>query len=180
MTQAPPALPLLFSFREAVFGKDFVAGVEMHGRALLETEQVDGCDETWISGIAPVGIGGGGSDRGSAFTSFRKAWTSVLFDFADKAKDFAEFKALCEEFLRATQPSMTKVWLDAVRTIRKEKYKDPSLSTGDADKSVKFKVLELSTGGGVGGDGQGTEGKPGRRKLNPSLNMVETDPSVAA
>lgn len=143
-------LPLLFSFKQAVAGNGFFAGVRMDGHALLEKELVDGHEESWITGVAPVGIAASGGDRGVAFVEFRKAWIEVVFDIAAKANSFQDFKTSCEEFLASRQDSLTTLWREAVAAVRRERYVDPSLRTGDADKRVTFEVVDLTH---VGTDG---------------------------
>ncbi|MEE8469205.1 MAG: hypothetical protein V3T22_12165 [Planctomycetota bacterium] len=145
MVQAQlPALPLLFSFKQVVVGNGFLAGVRMDGHALLETEQVDSGEESWITGVAPVGIAGGGGDRGLAFVEFRKAWIEVVFDIATKASSFDDFRTSCKAFLASEQDSLTALWQEAVAVVRREGYVDPSLRKGDAERGVTFEVVDLT------------------------------------
>ena len=145
MTQAKlHALPLLFSFKQVVVGNHFLAGVRMDGHALLEWERVDDHEESWITGIAPVGITGGGGDRGVAFIEFRKAWVEVVFDIAAQASSFADFRKSCEAFLGSRHDSLTALWQEAVAEVRRLSYVDPSLPKGDANKAVRFEVVDLS------------------------------------
>ena len=157
----PQALPLLFSFKQVIVGSGFVAGVRMNGRALLETELVEEKEECWITGIAPVGIVGGGADRSVAFSEFRKSWTEVVFDLASQASDFKAFKAACLSFLKSSQDDLTKLWCDAVAEVRKNHYADPSLKSEKAEQKVTFEVVDLS-------------------KLNKDGNEVENGLRVAA
>lgn len=117
-------LPLLFSFRQVVFGDGFVAGVSMEGRALLEE---DGPDGPWISGVAPVGFAAGGVDRSDAFTEFRNAWITVLFDIAAEARSFDAFKQSCTEFLNSTEPTLSAEWDAALLKVRATNYVDPTM-----------------------------------------------------
>ncbi len=133
-------LPLLFTFKQLVMGNGFVAGVTMHGRALLEEEG----DELWISGIAPVGLAGGGLDRDTAFAEFRKGWVSVLFDIASEADSFDDFKSQCSTFLGSESPHLTQEWESALASVRERNYKDPTLQSESADEQVVgFEVVEL-------------------------------------
>lgn len=143
MTQ-PQTLPLLFSFKQVVVGNGFLAAVRMEGHALMETETADGHEETWITGVAPVGIAAGGSDRGMAIVEFRKAWTEVVFDMASETTSFKDFRVSCESFLSSRQESLTDLWKEAVTFVRRERYDDPSLPKGSADKQVVFEVVDLS------------------------------------
>ncbi|MCB9916293.1 MAG: hypothetical protein H6828_14280 [Planctomycetes bacterium] len=156
-----PRLPLLFSFHQVVVGNGFVAGVRMRGRALLEVERIDGHEEQWITGIAPVGIAGGGSDRSVACTEFRRAWLEVLFDLAATAGSLDEFRELCGPFLSSQQASLTTLWDEAVASIRREHYVDPSLQSADADVEVAYEVVDLS-------------------HLDADANEVETGLQIAA
>ncbi len=133
------ALPLLFSFQQPVFGNGFLAGVRMYGRALLEEG-----DETWISGVAPVGFAAGGADRGAAFTAFRNAWVTVLFDIASESHSFEAFKQACTEFLNSTTPGFTAEWDAALAEVRRTQYVDPTLKREQSDHEVTFDVVELT------------------------------------
>lgn len=135
----------MFSFKQVVVGNGWVAGVRMDGRALLEMEKCDGQDEFWITGVAPVGIAGGGTDRAAAFTEFRKAWMEVVFDVAAASTDFASFDQECRKFLSACEPHITKLWDDAVLEVRRKQYVDPALNKGDARKAVRFDVVDISS-----------------------------------
>ncbi len=141
-------LPLVFSFREMVVGAGFIAGVRMQGRALLETEQADdGTDEVWLTGIAPIGVAGGGADRSVAFMEFRRAWCEVLYDVAMESRSFSEFKSGCTKFLNSQSDELTSLWKAAVMLVRREGYTDPSLRKESADQAVTFEAVELKNVG---------------------------------
>ncbi len=133
-------LPLLFSFKQVVLGNGFLVGVTMNGRALLDEDS----EETWITGVAPVGLAGGGVDRTAAFTDFRKAWAEVLFDIANESITFDAFQRQCEEFLASSMDSMTTEWQAALEEVRRTKYVDRLLRRESADQNVTFKVVDLS------------------------------------
>ncbi len=144
MTQEPmQTLPLLFSFREKVVGKGFLAEVSMSGRALLEIEEIDGESEVWISGVQPVGFSGGGRNREEAFEDFHQMWTTILYDLMAEADDFQAFEASAKEFLAAQSPNISKLWDDAVVEVRKRNHSDPGLKTQAASTPVTFEVEEL-------------------------------------
>lgn len=145
----PMQLPLLFTFKKLVIGKGFIAGVMMSGRALLEEED----NEVWISGVAPVGITGGGPSRDDAFAEYRKRWVSVLFDIAADAESFSDFQAQCSEFLTSSLPHLTEEWELALREVRKKKYTDATLRTESADKQpVHHEIVELEPSSFTPGD----------------------------
>lgn len=134
-------LPLLFTFKQPVFGNGFLAGVSMSGRALLDESN----GETWITGVAPVGLAGGGVDRNAAFADFRKAWVEILFDVADETTSFADFKEQAEEFLSSASASMTQEWQAELDEVRRKNYIDPALRRESADgQGIAYQVVELT------------------------------------
>lgn len=139
-------IPLVFSFKQVVLGNGFIAGVRMDGRALMEIDKADGGEEVWLTGIAPVGITGGGADRSVAFAEFRNAWAEVVFDIAHEADSFDDFERSCKVFLSAEQDSLTRLWLDAVDAVRREQYVDPSLRREEnaEERRVKYAVVDLT------------------------------------
>ena len=163
MSQDLKTLPLVFSFAQPVLGNGFVAGVSVEGRALLEVEEENGVDEFWISGITPVGITGGGADRGVAFNEFRKMWLEAVFDIAVESLSFDDFKKKCEEFHQSELSHMTSLWMDAVASVRRSHYTDPTLRKEDADKQCKCEVVDLT-----------------RVASGGEKNQVEVGPGVAA
>jgi hypothetical protein len=136
----PMRFPLLFSFQQPVFGKGFLAGVRMDGRALLEQE--DG--EFWISGVAPIGFAVGNADLGCAFTEFRKAWVAVLFDIANESNSFEEFKDACEKFLGSKAHHITEEWNASLEETRRAQAAVPGLKRERADKPITFVVEDLA------------------------------------
>lgn len=137
-------IPLVFTFSQVVNGNNFSASVKMQGRALLESETHDGREETWVTGIAPVGIAGGGLDRNTAFHDFKKAWIEVLFDLAIDAKNLSEFRSACAKFLSSKQASLTELWEAAVVEVRRIQFRDNALRTESADQAVTFSVEDLA------------------------------------
>ncbi len=137
-------LPLLFSFRQVVVGDGFLAGVRMNGRAILDHPEAPG-EEIGISGVAPVGISGGGADRGLAFAEFRNAWVSVLFDIASEASSFEQFQTDCTAFLESRVPHLSAEWDAALEVVRQKHYVDATLKSevvnGD---QLAFEVVDLS------------------------------------
>jgi hypothetical protein len=132
-------LPLLFTFKQVVLGDGFIAGVRMSGRALLAES-----DEVWITGVAPVGLAGGGIDRAGAFADFRKGWAEILFDISSDSASFEEFRTKCEEFLGSALKELTEEWEEALEDVRARRYVDPLLTSQSADEQqVAFEVVEL-------------------------------------
>lgn len=138
-------LPLLFSFQQVVFGNGFTADVNMNGRALLEEREgtAECASETWISGVAPISISGGGADRSVAYVEFRNAWVSVLFDIAAEAASFDDFKRECQAFLESSAPHLTKEWDESLAACRRSKYIDPKLPSKPV-VPVTFSVVDIT------------------------------------
>lgn len=85
--------PVLFSYRDLVEGRGFVAGVGTSGRALLDKDD-DG--EVTVNGVSPGGLGGIGGSRREAMADFRDGYRTVLYDLAAEARDFEEFRSHVE------------------------------------------------------------------------------------
>ena len=160
----PTTLPILFSFSELIAGNGFVAAVSVkNGRALMETSGVDGKEEVWIMGAAPVGFAGGGSaDRGFAFYDFRESWKNVLFDVAAEAEDFDTFQMEVQAFLSSAADTMTILWDEAVRAIRSKNYKDPILASQTEHGHVEMCVRLVAN------------------SAPQSLNLAAVQPEMAA
>ncbi len=85
--------PVLFTFRDAISGNGFLAGVTVTGRALMVKEDDN---KWWIYGVRPASIADFGDTPGEAFSDFRNSLKEVLFDMADMAEDFKEFNDAIE------------------------------------------------------------------------------------
>ena len=134
-------LPLIFSFTQLVHGNGFIAGVRMTGRVLL----VEGNGETWLNGVEPAGLAGGGVDRAAAFQDFHKNWVEVLFDIAQEARTFEEFDLETKRFLGTKANALTEEWNEALSVQRAEGYRDPTLPVVDPEQHpVYFEVCELA------------------------------------
>ena len=87
--------PIMFTFRDAISGDGFLAGVTITGRSLMVKED-DG--KWWMYGVRPASIANFGDTPGEAFRDFRNSFKEVLFDIADVAKEFKEFNCGVERF----------------------------------------------------------------------------------
>jgi hypothetical protein len=115
MSTAIKKYPLLFSYRDLVAGKGFVAGVVVVGRVLLDMTG----DECWMYGVQPGGIAGGGPDRNSAFCEFKRSYLSVLYDLAIEAHDFGTFKAEVEKLFGEVNDYNAGEWDAALVEVRR-------------------------------------------------------------
>jgi hypothetical protein len=107
--------PLLFGFHDFVAGNGFVAGITLHGRALL----VDEGEGFWMYGVNPGGVAAGGASLGEAQAEFRSAYRSVLFDIASEAGGFEDLKSQVERFFAETNEPTRAEWEEAMTVARK-------------------------------------------------------------
>jgi hypothetical protein len=121
--------PVLFSFRDLIAGNGFVAGVAVHGRALL----IDEGDGFWMYGVNPGGVAAGGQTPNEAQAEFRKGYRTVLFDAAAEAPDFESFRREIEAFFEETNSPTEKEWEDAVQDVRDGKVVADWLSAKPAE-----------------------------------------------
>jgi hypothetical protein len=108
------AYPLIYTFRDDVRGRGFLAEVSVRGRARLVEED----DGWWIYGVEPGGIAEGGSNPHEAYLQFRQAFREVLFDIAEEALGFEEFKRETERVVREVSEPEDADWWKAVQLLR--------------------------------------------------------------
>lgn len=107
--------PLLFTYRDTVFGNGFVAEVvATNGRALLVEEN----GECWFYGVNPGGIAASGSSPDDAHAAFRTRFQQVLSDFAAGASTIEDFRHEVERFFRETNEPTERDWTTAVEAVR--------------------------------------------------------------
>ncbi|HWH58184.1 MAG TPA: hypothetical protein VN682_11170 [Terriglobales bacterium] len=106
--------PLLFTLRDAVSGKGFLAGITLSGRALMVQE--DG--KWWTYGVRPGAIAESGSTPQESFARFRNRYKEVLFDIADESRTFAAFKREVERFANEVDKEEERSWNDALQLVR--------------------------------------------------------------
>lgn len=131
--------PLLFGFRDLVAGNGFVAGVDLHGRALL----VDEGDGFWMYGVDPGGVAAGGSTPGEAQAEFRAAYRSVLFDIAAEAETFSDFERQVKQFVADRNEPTFSEWEAAVNEVRHGRVDADWLPKRKAESRVGVEVVLL-------------------------------------
>ena len=136
-------LPLLFTFKDRVEGNGFLADIEAQGRVLaVRGSEEEG--EVWMNGVQPGGIAEGGESEKKAYRAFKNIYKSVLFDIALEAKNFDEFKSEAENFFTQVCRPIEKEWWNAVKQVRKEKYREEGLRKKSAKKTeVKITVTDV-------------------------------------
>lgn len=152
--------PLLFAYRDSLYGKGFVVDVSVRGRALA-TKYSD--QEVWINGVNPGGMAEHGINLEAAHAAFRKAFTAVLFDLATDSASFEAFKSAVEVFVHETNDVVAAEWQAAVLEVRAGKIRpeDVGLVTAQAERQITVDVIA-------------------RRDFKPSDNVLEQEPALAA
>ena len=87
--------PVLFTFRDAISGNGFLAGITVTGQALIVKEDDD---KWWMYGVRPASIAEFGDTPGEVFSNFRKSFKEVLFDVADEVSEYAQFEKEVDRF----------------------------------------------------------------------------------
>ena len=132
-------LPLLFTFKDLVYGDGFLADIEAQGRALAERgPEEEG--KVWITGVQPGGIAEGAESAREAYAKFRNTYKAVLFDVASEAKNFNAFKREVQNFFNEVCNPAEKEWWSAVERVRKEGYTQKGLHKKSA-KNTEMKII---------------------------------------
>jgi len=133
--------PLLFGYRDPIFGRGYLAGVATEGRGLLVDEGDDGW---WMYGVNPGGLAAGGQTKEEAIASFREMYNAVLFDIAEEVADFGAFQAAVHEFFEEANEPYLEEWEAATEEARDKKSSADWLPTRQkqvAKRSVKVVLL---------------------------------------
>jgi hypothetical protein len=121
-----PLYPLMFTFRDAVSGNGFLAGVTLSGRALMVHED----DSWWIYGVRPGALAETGQTPQEAFLKFRNTYKTVLFDMAEESADFESLKKEVERFYYEPDDEEERRWMEAFRELRSGKMQpEPPFSS---------------------------------------------------
>lgn len=109
--------PLLFSYRDTLFGTGLVLEVQVvNGRALCVKEAED---EYWIYGINPGGMAAHGNTPDAAHAAFRRAFSHILIDLANEAQSFDDFRTAVELFFDDTNAGYEAEWQEATAAVRR-------------------------------------------------------------
>src|SRR3990167_2856067 len=102
--------PLLFTFRDKIEGRDFVAEVVAHGRVLAVEEQ----EGWWMYGVQPGDLAESGTTVQEAVAAFRKAFAEILLDIAASATDFSSLRDEIHRWFAAVNEPTAHEWREAV------------------------------------------------------------------
>lgn len=104
----------MFTFRDAISGDGFLAGITLSGRVLMLHE--DG--KWWMYGVRPGAIAEAGETAQEALLRFRNRYKEILFDMAAEFRTFESFKQEVERFYHEPDAYEERRWQDAVAAIR--------------------------------------------------------------
>lgn len=109
--------PLLFTYRDTLFGNGFVVEVQAtNGRVLCVRESED---EYWVYGINPGGMAAYGEDPAAAHAAFRKTFSHILVDLAQGSDSFDEFQAAVRTFFDETNEGYEMEWRNALHAVQR-------------------------------------------------------------
>ena len=134
-------LPLYFDLRQVVVGNGFLASVRLRGRAT----GMEDFGSIWIYGVNPGGLADHGPDLKAAYANFRRSLGLVLFDIAEDAADFDEFRAAVSDFLDQTDAESVAEWTDARREIRGGRVPEVDFPIEGDDLEPEVQVRDLTT-----------------------------------
>ena len=109
--------PLLFTYRDTLFGNGFLVEVQAtNGRALCVRESED---EYWVYGINPGGMAAYGEDPDAAHAAFRKTFSHILVDLAHGSESFEEFQSAVQTFFDQTNEGYGAEWREALHAVNR-------------------------------------------------------------
>lgn len=115
-------LPLLFSYKGPIFGRGFLATVDLRGRIIARVDP----GRTWLEGVNPGAFAASGRTLDDANVELRQVLTNVFIDFAAEAEgDPQLFQARVEEFFHETDPETIAEWATCVTGVRSGHVKAP-------------------------------------------------------
>lgn len=132
--------PLIFTYRDAISGNGFLAGVTVTGRALMLKED----SKWWMYGVRPAGLAEAGNTPNETFLSFRQRYSAVLFDIAEEADSFEAFRAEVERFFYEADPIEEQRWTEAHRRIRTGELKPEDPFSGLRKESPEGSPVMIS------------------------------------
>ena len=138
METPPNRLPLLFSYRDTLFGPGVLVEVRVfNGRALF-VEEADGC---WMYGVNPGGMAARGASLEDAHQAFRGTFSKILVDLILDTKSPQEYRTAVEQFVRDTNESYEAEWREAVETVRAMVANPTALPKLPAESAMRVEVV---------------------------------------
>ena len=109
-----PRYPLMFFYKNCIFGNGFLADVRVSGRALMFKSD----DEWWMYGVCPSAIAESGKTPEETTSNFKESYEKVLFDVASGSQNFVDFKKQVKRFFHEQEPEIKEFWENAFMAIR--------------------------------------------------------------
>jgi hypothetical protein len=115
--------PIMITFRDVISGDGFLAGITLSGRALMRED--DG--KWWMYGVRPAALAESGSTIDEAFSHFHNRYLETLFDMAQEASSFDEFRDEVERFFYEADANDEdeRLWDNALKAVRTGKLSLP-------------------------------------------------------
>ena len=134
--------PLIFPpHGSLVAGNGFVARVIIRGRCVLEETS----DEFFsVLGVNPGAVAGDGANTGEAYHDFLEQVKINVFDIADEATDFGDFKARVERFVYQTNRPNEALWNAAVALVRAGEVDLEGVRREDAESAPRVSVERVA------------------------------------
>lgn len=140
MTTSPRRYPVVFPFREAIFGKGFVAGVQFDARVLAEQE----VDAWWVHGVAPGALAATGATLADAVRDARSTIQRVLHEIAIDAEEFAAFQRECTRFFLECDARSDDEWRQAHEAVRAGRLALDDIDQRKVDGAPQIAIVQLA------------------------------------
>lgn len=111
-------LPLIFTYRDFVYGSGILVEVRVRGRVLAVEEQ----DGVWMYGVNPGDLAASGATVPEAHAAFRRSFTAVLFDIAEDASSLDDLAAQTKQFVNQANAPVEAAWREAVEAHRANRF----------------------------------------------------------
>ena len=111
-------LPLFYTFQDTVIGPDFVAEVNIKGRAMSIKEEVDDHVVYSFNGVEPGGIADEGDTLNESYYAFKNSLAQILSELSYLSDDFEDFKARVTGFVRQVNVPEERDWVAAREAVR--------------------------------------------------------------
>jgi hypothetical protein len=126
-------LPLLFNFRECLFGDGIVVEVTVKNGRALSIQEPDGY---WMYGVNPGAMAATGETAEAAREAFRGMFSSILKEYAVEAPSLDAFQKMVGAFFTDTNTGYEREWRAAVDVVRRENINIEGLKKTSADSKA--------------------------------------------
>ena len=130
-------LPLFYTFQDTVIGPNFVAEVNIKGRATSIKEEVGGHVVYSFNGVEPGGIADEGDTLNESYYAFKNSLAQILSELSYLSCDLEDFKARVTEFVRQINVPEERDWAVAREAVRRGEITPSVPLNRDTDDSWK-------------------------------------------